>query len=185
MVRQVFEVLLPHPEGLPAKEVLAAVAGSLKLTEFEESRYPSNPVIRRFEKIVRFSTIAPVKAGWLLKRKGRWSLTQEGRQAFEKHRFPEEFFLESVRLHRQWAGEAGKQQPTPALDPQDPASVGSCVEHLYPETALRSSALRFLGTAIDGAHRFGPDKWRATVRRRRIRLRVGAVAVCELVAGQI
>lgn len=31
MVQKVFEVLLPHPEGLPAKEVLAAVAGSLKL----------------------------------------------------------------------------------------------------------------------------------------------------------
>lgn len=90
-----------------------------------------------------------------------------------------------MRLYREWAGKAGKQQPPPALDPRDPVSVGRCVEHLYPETALRSATLRFLGTAIDGAYRFGPDKWRVTVRRRRIRLRVGAVAACELVAGQI
>jgi hypothetical protein len=32
MVQKVFELLLPHPEDLPATEVLAAVAGSVKLT---------------------------------------------------------------------------------------------------------------------------------------------------------
>ena len=30
---------------------------------------------------MRFSTIAPVKAGWLLKSKGQWFLTEEAKQA--------------------------------------------------------------------------------------------------------
>lgn len=38
--------------------------------------------MRRDEKIIRFSTIAPVKAGWLVKTKGTWTATDEGVAAF-------------------------------------------------------------------------------------------------------
>nr|WP_289812093.1 hypothetical protein [Xanthomonas arboricola] len=38
------------------------------LTEYEAGDYETGG--RRFEKIVRFSTVAPVKAGWLVKDKG-------------------------------------------------------------------------------------------------------------------
>lgn len=59
-VRKVFEVLLPYPDGLPAKEVLPQVESGLTLSEFERSGYPKHPGVRRFEHIVLFSTIAPV-----------------------------------------------------------------------------------------------------------------------------
>jgi hypothetical protein len=36
--------------------------------------------VRRFEKIVRLATIGPVKAGWLVKSKGRWILTEDGKK---------------------------------------------------------------------------------------------------------
>lgn len=104
LVRAVFEVLLPHQDGLPAKEILARVETLLPPTDFERSDYPKRPGVRRFEKIVRFSTIAPVKAGWLLKDKGYWKLTDEGRRAFERLRDPEAFAREASRLYRVWAG---------------------------------------------------------------------------------
>jgi restriction system protein len=102
MMRKVFEVLLTASDGLPAKEVLDRVASSMNLTEFEKTTYASNPNVRRFEKIVRFSSIPPTKAGWLVKSKGRWNLTEEGRRAYERYSDPEKFFLESVRLYREW-----------------------------------------------------------------------------------
>ena len=83
LVHGVFHILLPHPDGLPAKLVLERLPTVIPPTEFEQSTYPKRPDIRRYEKIARFSTIAAVKAGWLIKNKGLWSLTDEGRRAFD------------------------------------------------------------------------------------------------------
>lgn len=70
MVRGVFKVLSAHPEGLPAKSVLERLTEIVPPTEFEKTTYPRRPDVRRYEKIVRFSTISSVKAGWLIKDKG-------------------------------------------------------------------------------------------------------------------
>lgn len=103
LVRGVFQVLLDEPEGLPAKEVLRRLGAVVPPTPFEDSEYAKRPGVRRYEKIVRFSTIKVVKAGWLIKEKGRWSLSDEGREAFKGYEDPEEFEREAVRLYRQWA----------------------------------------------------------------------------------
>jgi len=64
-------------------EVLV-LQGAVPPTPFESTYYESTPTARRYEKIVRFSTIGPVKAGWLIKEKGQWSLTEDGRKAYEE-----------------------------------------------------------------------------------------------------
>lgn len=109
LVRGVFQILSSHPEGLPAKQVLERLPTLVPPTEFEKSTYPARPTDRRYEKIVRFSTITAVKAGWLLKDKGLWSLTDEGRKAFSHFSDPERFAVEAGRLYRQWK----QQQPEP------------------------------------------------------------------------
>lgn len=103
LVRKVIEILKDHPEGLQAKEVLKLVEDSLALTPFEQSTYPNNPTVRRFEKIVRFATIGPVKAGWILKSKGRWIVTEQGLKAYKDFKDPEKLTSEVRRLYRQWA----------------------------------------------------------------------------------
>jgi restriction system protein len=108
MVRGVFHVLMQHPEGLPAKVVLETVQATVPPTEFERQEYPGRPGVRRFEKMVRFATIAPVKAGWLVKNKGLWSITDEGRAACEKFKDPYQMTREAGRLYRQWK----EQQPS-------------------------------------------------------------------------
>jgi restriction system protein len=58
--------------------VIAALEDRMELSEFEKADYPKRPGTRRFPKIVRFTTINAVKAGWLVKEDGIWSLTDGG-----------------------------------------------------------------------------------------------------------
>ncbi len=71
LIRKVFEILTANADGLQAKDVMKKAEETLILTAFEKSTYPKRPDVRRFEKIVRFASIPHVKAGWLLKEKGR------------------------------------------------------------------------------------------------------------------
>src|SRR5919201_6795659 len=100
LLRGVFEVLRDKPDGLPASQVLKLVEERVPPTPFEQSTYPSRPNVRRYGKIVRFATIASVKAGWLVKNKGHWSLTEEGRAAYAAFPDPEALLRESNRLYR-------------------------------------------------------------------------------------
>ncbi len=84
LVRGVFQILADRPEGLPAKEILERMKKVVPPTKFEESYYPKNPGVQRFGKMIRFATIAPVKAGWLTKEKGKWYLTEEGKKGAER-----------------------------------------------------------------------------------------------------
>jgi restriction system protein len=94
---------------MQAKDVLEQVEKSIQLTDFERSTYPNNPNVRRFEKIVRFATIGPVKAGWILKSKGRWTVTEQGLKAYKDFKDPEKFTSEVKRLYRQWAASRPEQ----------------------------------------------------------------------------
>jgi restriction system protein len=102
LVRKVFEILIRHGDGLPAREVLRAMEKELSLTEYEKGYYPTRPDVRRFEKIVRFCTISSVKAGWLTKNKGIWAVTDEGKRAYEHYDDPTQFITEARRLYRSW-----------------------------------------------------------------------------------
>jgi len=107
--RGVFKILLDHPEGLPAKEVIARMPQVVPPTDFEKGDYPKHPGIQRYGKMIRFATIGPVKAGWLIKEKGKWYLTEEGRKAYSRFQDPEEFRRESSRLYYQWLDKQPKE----------------------------------------------------------------------------
>jgi restriction system protein len=100
LLRKLFEILMQVPEGMPAGESLKALAKAVSLTDYEAGAYKQGG--RRFEKIVRFATIDCVKAGWLSKHKGTWTLTDSGIQAYKSWKDPEAFYREAVRLYREW-----------------------------------------------------------------------------------
>ena len=83
-------------------------------TPFEQTTYPTRPDTRRYEKIVRFATIGPVKAGWLMKDRGRWSLTDEGRSIFKRFSDLEQFTKEADRLYRQWRRAQPAEEEVPS-----------------------------------------------------------------------
>jgi restriction system protein len=114
-VRGVLGVLADHPEGLAATDVLKAVEQRVPPTSHEQADYPSHPGIRRFEKTVRFATIGPVKAGWLVKDKGQWSITEDGRTAYSSFADPEALQREWGRLYKAWK----KSRPEPTAGEQE------------------------------------------------------------------
>src|ERR1700756_1788992 len=111
LARGVFSVLIPHSEGLQAKAVLEEMRRVVPPTDFERQNYPANPEVRRYEKMVRFATISSVKAGWLLKNKGLWSVTDEGRAAYSGFSDPYEFIREAGRLYKQWKDQQPLEEP--------------------------------------------------------------------------
>jgi restriction system protein len=122
LVRGVFSVLLDAPDGLPASQVVKTVEERVPPTPFEQTTYPKSPNVRRFDKIVRFATIGPVKAGWLVKSKGHWTLTDEGRAAYAEFSDPEALYRESSRLYRAWKKEQ-PPEPEPEVVEEDVAST--------------------------------------------------------------
>lgn len=172
LVRGVFRLLLKEPEGLAAKDVLSRLEQLVPPTEFERSTYPNHPGVQRFEKIVRFSTIKAVKAGWLVKDKGLWSLTDEGADAYEKFESPEEFEKEAARLYRTW--EAGRPDepdededvgpgPTATLEEAEEAAWAEIDGFLnrispYDFQALFAGLLRGMGYHVSWVSPPGPDR---------------------------
>lgn len=143
LVRKAFEVLMEYPEGLPAREVIARVEKELGPTPFEQSHYASNPRIRRFDKILRFSTIGPVKAGWLVKQRGQWLLTDAGRRAYSQFRDPVEFRREIYRLYQEWRRgqpeEPGDETPGSGTTLEEAEETGAHILTPGPGTTLEEA----------------------------------------------
>lgn len=99
-LRELFTILLAAPEGLRASEALQELASRFTLTPFEASNYESGA--RRFEKIVRFATVDCVKAGWLVKDKGIWTITDAGQAAHAELPDPEVFYKRACKLYDEW-----------------------------------------------------------------------------------
>lgn len=100
LLRKLFEILIKAPDGLQARDALTALSKQVTLTPYEAGNFESGGV--RFEKIVRFATVDCVKAGWMQKNKGMWSITQTGINAYKEIAEPEAFYKAAVKLYRQW-----------------------------------------------------------------------------------
>jgi restriction system protein len=100
LLRELFKILIAAPDGLRASDALHALSERVTLTKYESDSYDSGG--RRFEKIVRFATVDCVKAGWLVKNKGIWTITDEGRKAHAELTDPEAFYRRAFKLYGEW-----------------------------------------------------------------------------------
>ncbi len=124
LLRGLFQILLEYPEGLPARDALARLRAKVEPTEYEKGRFESGAP--RFDQIVRFATVDASKAGWLLKQKGQWTVTDQGREALSQFPDPEEFHRAAAKLYRQWRSKAGPPpggEPGPEADEGDKATA--------------------------------------------------------------
>jgi restriction system protein len=110
-LRALFEILAAAPEGLKAAEALARLERQSELTPYENENFPSGP--RRFEVEMRFNSIAFVKAGWLLKERGVWRVTEAGKAALAKYPQPEPFRKEALQLY--YKSRENGQESTPEV----------------------------------------------------------------------
>ncbi len=173
LIRKLFEILMRNPDGVPASKALDLLSKEMELTEFEKSYYPQRPDIRRFEKIVRFSTIGPVKAGWMQKNKGQWTITEEGKTAYDKYKDPADFMRQAAKLYRQWKkgqpddqdAEDANESPGPSatLEQSEEAAWAEIQEHLgamnpYDFQELVAGLLRGMGYHVSWVSPPGADK---------------------------
>lgn len=96
------KLLSQHPEGLQAKDVIARCAEMLTLSPFEKSSYPDRPRSRRFDWILRFKSVPLVKAGWLVKAGGIWTITPEGKKALAEFKDPTDLKKSASLKYREW-----------------------------------------------------------------------------------
>jgi restriction system protein len=173
LIQKVFQILLKHPEGMRAKDVLKQLESSVALTPYEAGDYPNHPGIRRFEKIVRFATIGPVKAGWLVKNKGTWSLTEDGKVALSQHPDPDEFMKVAAQLYRKW--KAAQPDSGEEIEENEGETAGTTLEEAeetawseienylkninpYDLQSLVAALLRAMGYHVSWVSPPGPDK---------------------------
>lgn len=96
---------------MSGQKTVEAVRAILPPTEFELGEYESRPGIPRYDTILRFKTIGPVKAGWMTKGRSGWQITDEGRNALEKFSDPEELAIEASAAYRRWKADQPVDEP--------------------------------------------------------------------------
>ena len=121
-LRELFSILMVTPEGMRATDALQVLASRFTLTPYEAGYYESGS--RRFEKIVRFATVDCVKAGWMVKDKGIWNVTDAGEAAHAELPDPEAFYKRACKLYAEWKA----AQPDSEGSAAEVAAVVSAVD---------------------------------------------------------
>ncbi len=144
IIQTLFGILGGEPEGIRAKDAILRLEDAMVLSEFEMSHFPNSPGSARFPKIVRFSTINSVKAGWLRKRGGIWTLTEEGTEALKEFPDPEELFRESRRLYRKW--KASQPSDDESVEPDGDKGILAATTLEEAEENARKQIFDYLAT---------------------------------------
>ncbi len=100
-LRIVFVQLWQESAGLPVGDILAHIPEATHLSEYESGISPSTRT-PRYEIAIRLATIPYAKAGWLVKSKGRWLLTDDGKRACKNFPSVEAFYEEATLLFDDW-----------------------------------------------------------------------------------
>lgn len=108
LIRGAFEILQEHPDGISVRALLEEMRK--RYPPLPGERETINENLSRYEASIHFMSIGAVKAGWLVKQKGKWYITEQGRQAFTKITDPEEFVQQIDKLYRDWYRHARSTQ---------------------------------------------------------------------------
>jgi restriction system protein len=100
-LRIIFVRLWQESAGLPVSEILAYIPQATILTDFESGLSPSTHT-PRYEKAIRLATSPYVNAGWMVKSRGRWLLTEEGKRACKSFASADAFYSEAARIFNEW-----------------------------------------------------------------------------------
>jgi hypothetical protein len=91
----VFEILLRHPNGLREKALMKELENSLPGDRSANGPRPasiSGPVL---EDAAHAATSGPIKAGWLARDDGIWTVTENGARAYAQYRDPRDLLIKA------------------------------------------------------------------------------------------
>lgn len=98
---------------LPGKQVIDKIKEKVTFNEWELKQYEKTGYIR-WQSIFHFYTIDCIKAGFLIKKKGVWYLTEEGEKALELGQV--ELLRKASAEYRKWAAEKKKNAPVDEVE---------------------------------------------------------------------
>lgn len=101
-LRIVISHLWDKPSGGTTREIMEAIPASVRLTPEETSPVQEGAGFPRYEVATRSAMVALEKAGWLLREKNQWLLTEEGRLACKDFTQAADFYIESQRILEKW-----------------------------------------------------------------------------------
>lgn len=111
VIHAALNILKENGGELSGREVINEVGRRVQLDEWARERYEKTGNIR-WQSILHFFTIAGIKAGFLIKKKGIWYLTPEGEKALKLGEMG--LFRAIKERYREW-----KQKNKPAHEPSD------------------------------------------------------------------
>ena len=113
-VRTALQILVENEDTLPSREVVQKVGQRLSLNEYELERHEKSGYVR-WESILHFYSINAVKAGWVIKNKGIWYITPEGKDVSVLSN--QEYFDLSEAKYKEWyANQPQKETNTEQLE---------------------------------------------------------------------
>ena len=98
-VRTALQVLMENDDSLRSREVVQQVGQRLSLNEYELERHEKSGYVR-WESVLHFYSISPVKAGWLIKDGGVWYITPEGKEVSSLSNM--DFYNLSEEKYKEW-----------------------------------------------------------------------------------
>jgi restriction system protein len=119
------------------KDLLNAVEPKLKLNEYELGTYPKSGYVR-WRSIVHFYSIDCVKAGYITKAGGRWTLTQAGDEALKQR--PGEFILGAIKKYREWKSTRPDPEPENSQEPAEVPDEAIVRQTAYEQAVEQSRA---------------------------------------------
>jgi 5-methylcytosine-specific restriction enzyme B len=188
LVQAVLTTLAEQEDGsLPVKELFDELVERLQLGP-EELAPVAGGSQRKFERDAYFALIGAMKAGWLTRQGGVWTITAEGREAIRKYTDAESLYKAARALYVEWRrSRPAKAEPAPgaAFDRSDPETARAIVEAMYRDDAVREACLARATASIELADAVSHTSWSTTLFRRMIRLNVGRVYVLTLEPGAV
>lgn len=121
--RLVLEVLTTAGEPLHRNDVMERLEKLQPPLPDELGTYKSHPGSTKYRTSTHFYTIGLVKAGWVVKEGGMWSVTPDGVEALKKHGDAESLFKDLQAKYKAW-----KQSQSTSVDLDGaPESVADAV----------------------------------------------------------
>lgn len=95
MIREIFGMLMEHPEGLSTTDIWDRLQ-VWQTQQLEKANGVKPPVLPSFEQ-ASFRCVAAIRAGWLRIDRHHWSLSEEGRKAYVQYTDPLELMNQAGR----------------------------------------------------------------------------------------
>jgi 5-methylcytosine-specific restriction protein B len=167
----------PHP----MRELFAEVGAALPLSPEQVEPSATRPDYKKFELDLAFTLSNEVRARWLVKLKGNWSLTDAGREALGRLMDAEAFHAEAFRLYKEAMRVEGPR--VRGIDRESAEAAGDQLEAFLPNEEERQAVIARLAATIKLLGDRPPEIWSITLKRDSIRLNVGRLAAMTIRPG--